>query len=150
MNTEHQPSDPPPRTAAQEAAFKPVPKQDTGVSKDTIGVSNKAVNAIRAALSKRGTPDAALRVGVKGGGCSGFSYVIEFADDAPRKGDTVLELPVEGEPGVSVRVFCDKKSILFLGGSVLDYEKTLMYQGYKFKNPREATKCGCGHSFTVT
>jgi iron-sulfur cluster assembly protein len=134
-------------TEAQKAAFKPVEKFDTGVAKNTLAVSPKAVDAIRAALQKRGTPDAALRVGIKGGGCSGFSYVIEFADTPPRSGDTVLEF---SEPGLStVRVLCDRKSLVYLGGSVLDYEKTLMYQGFKFKNPQEASKCGCGHSFTV-
>jgi iron-sulfur cluster assembly protein len=132
---------------AQKNAFKPVPKFETGVAKNTIGVSPKAVEGVRAALKKRGTPDAALRVGVRGGGCSGFSYVIEFSDDPPRSGDTVLEFPEEGLS--TVRVYCDKKSILYLGGSVLDYEKTLMYQGFKFRNPQEASKCGCGHSFTV-
>ena len=84
---------------------------------------------------------------MRGGGCSGFSYVIEFDDDAPRKGDLVLEFPEEGKS--TVRVYCDKKSILYLGGSVLDWEKTLMFQGFKFKNPKEASRCGCGHSFTV-
>ncbi len=133
---------------AQKAAFEPVPQFETGVAKNTLAVSQLAANAIHAALVKRGTPDAALRVGIKGGGCSGFSYVIEFADEAPRAGDTVIELPVDGSDA-KVRVFCDKKSILYLGGSVLDYEKTLMYRGFKFKNPREASKCGCGHSFTV-
>jgi iron-sulfur cluster assembly protein len=73
--------------------------------------------------------------------------VIEFADDPPRKGDRVYEFAEEGL--ATVRVYCDKKSILYLGGSVLDYEKTLMYRGFKFKNPQEASKCGCGHSFTV-
>ncbi|NUO50290.1 MAG: iron-sulfur cluster assembly accessory protein [Polyangiaceae bacterium] len=134
-------------TEAQKAAFKPVENVDTGVAKNTIAVSDKAVDAIRAALAKRGTPDAALRVGIKGGGCSGFSYSIEFSDDPPRKGDTVLEF--SGEDVATVRVFCDKKSILYLGGSVLDYEQTLMYKGFKFKNPHESTRCGCGHSFTV-
>ncbi len=134
-------------TPEQRAAFKPVEQVDTGVAKSTIAVSPKAVEAIRAALAKRGTPDSALRIGVKGGGCSGFSYAIEFSDDPPRKGDTVLEYSEEGRS--TVRVFCDKKSILYLGGSVLDYEKTLMYQGFKFKNPQEASRCGCGHSFTV-
>jgi iron-sulfur cluster assembly protein len=86
-------------------------------------------------------------VGIRGGGCSGFSYVMEFSDDAPRSGDRVYELT--SDSGATVRVFCDKKSIIYLGGSVLDYEKTLMYQGFKFKNPQEATRCGCGHSFTV-
>ncbi|WP_437588150.1 HesB/IscA family protein [Sorangium sp. So ce1000] len=116
-------------------------------SKRTLSVSDAAVNAIRAQLAKRGTPEGAIRVGIRGGGCSGFSYVIEFDDKRPRSGDLVLEF---AEPDkATVRVFCDKKSILYLGGSVLDWEKTLMYQGFKFKNPHEATRCGCGHSFTV-
>lgn len=115
--------------------------------KRTLSVSDSAVQAIRGQLAKRGTPEGAIRVGIRGGGCSGFSYVIEFDDKPPRSGDLVLEF---AEPDkATVRVFCDKKSILYLGGSVLDWEKTLMYQGFKFKNPHEATRCGCGHSFTV-
>jgi iron-sulfur cluster assembly protein len=117
------------------------------VSRSTILVTPKAVEAMRAQIGKRGTPDAAIRLGVRGGGCSGFSYVIEFDDAPPRTGDLVLEF---AEPDrTKVRVFCDKKSILYLGGSVLDWEKTLMFQGFKFKNPHEATRCGCGTSFTV-
>jgi iron-sulfur cluster assembly protein len=127
--------------------FKTVEKLDTGVSKKTIAVSPAAVDAIRRQLDKRGTPDAAIRIGIKGGGCSGFSYSIEFEDGAPRAGDLVLEFSEEGKP--TARVFCDKKSIIYLGGSVLDFEKTMMSQGFKFKNPQEATRCGCGHSFTV-
>ncbi len=116
-------------------------------TKRTLAVSDAAVQAIRTQLAKRGTPEGAIRVGIRGGGCSGFSYVIEFDDNPPRSGDLVLEF---SEPGkATVRVFCDKKSIIYLGGSVLDWEKTLMYQGFKFKNPHEATRCGCGHSFTV-
>ncbi len=124
--------------AAAEAEAKP---------KRTLAVSDAEVQAVRAQLAKRGTPEGAIRVGIRGGGCSGFSYVIEFDDKPPRSGDLVLEF---AEPDkATVRVFCDKKSILYLGGSVLDWEKTLMYQGFKFKNPQEATRCGCGHSFTV-
>ncbi len=123
---------------------KPAEKQE---SKRSIGVSAKAVEAMRAQIDKRGTPNAAIRVGLRGGGCSGFSYVIEFDDNAPRNGDFVLEFPEEGKS--TVRVFCDKKSIIYLAGSVLDWEKTLMFQGFKFKNPNEASKCGCGHSFNV-
>ncbi|HVY49407.1 MAG TPA: iron-sulfur cluster assembly accessory protein [Minicystis sp.] len=129
-------------------AFEAAPKIETGVSKKTLAVTAAAVDAIRAQLAKRGTPDAAIRVGIRGGGCSGFSYVIEFDDAEPRSGDLVLEFEEDGK--AKVRVFCDKKSILYLGGSVLDWEKTLMFQGFKFKNPHEATRCGCGHSFTVT
>ncbi len=135
------------RSSAQAPGFVPVEKLDTGVSKKTIAVSPAAVEAIRRQLDKRGTPDSAIRIGIRGGGCSGFSYSIEFEDGAPRTGDLVLEFTEEGK--ARVRVFCDKKSILYLGGSVLDWEKTLMFQGFKFKNPQEATRCGCGHSFTV-
>jgi iron-sulfur cluster assembly protein len=127
--------------------FKPVEKLDTGVSRKTIAVSPAAVEAIRGHLAKRGTPEAALRIGIRGGGCSGFSYAIEFDDAEPRTGDLVLEYSEEGK--AKVRVFCDKKSVIYLGGSVLDFEKTLMFQGFKFRNPQEATRCGCGHSFTV-
>ena len=116
-------------------------------AKRTLAVSPAAVEGMRAQLAKRGTPDAAIRVGIRGGGCSGFSYVIEFDDAPPRKGDIVMEF---SEPDkATVRVHCDKKSIIYLGGSVLDWEKTLMFQGFKFVNPQEATRCGCGHSFTV-
>jgi len=130
-------------TSSQKTNERPVEV----VSKKTITVSQAAVDAIRMNLMKRGTLEAAIRVGIRGGGCSGFSYVIEFDDGEPRKGDLVLEFAEEGKS--RVRVFCDKKSILYLGGSVLDWEKTLMFQGFKFKNPQEASKCGCGHSFTV-
>jgi iron-sulfur cluster assembly protein len=121
------------------------PKAET--PKRTLSVSTQAVEAIRRNLQKRGTPDAAIRVGVRGGGCSGFSYVIEYDDKPPRAGDIVMEFADEGK--ATVRVFCDKKSILYLQNSVLDWEKTLMYTGFKFKNPQEASRCGCGHSFTV-
>lgn len=113
----------------------------------SIAVTEKAIEMMRAQLAKRGTPTAAIRVGLRGGGCSGFSYVIEFDDDPPRKGDFVLEFPAEGD-GV-FQVHCDKKSLIYLAGSVLDWEKTMMFQGFKFKNPQEASRCGCGHSFTV-
>jgi iron-sulfur cluster assembly protein len=68
--------------------------------------------------------------------------VIEFSDDPPRSRDTVSEF--EG-----VKFYVDKKSLIYLGGSTLDYVKSLMFQGFKFLNPQEATNCGCGHSFTV-
>ncbi|MGK4001907.1 iron-sulfur cluster assembly accessory protein [Sorangium sp. So ce1036] len=144
-------------TEAQKApagTAAPAPVEDSGAAaeaqarpKRTLGVSEAAVQAIRAQLAKRGTPEGAIRVGIRGGGCSGFSYVIEFEDNPPRPGDLVLEFAEPDRP--TVRVLCDKKSIIYLSGSVLDWEKTLMFQGFKFKNPNEATRCGCGHSFTV-
>lgn len=134
-------------TAPAAAESPAAPEEKAEAPKRTLSVSALAVEAIRKQMAKRGTPDAAIRVGVRGGGCSGFSYVIEYDDKAPRNGDIVLEFAEEGK--ATVRVFCDKKSILYLQGSVLDWEKTLMYTGFKFKNPQEASRCGCGYSFTV-
>jgi iron-sulfur cluster assembly protein len=111
-------------------------------SKKTVTITDGAVEYAKKRLAQRGTPDAAVRLGVRGGGCSGFSYVIEFADDPPKERDLVF---VAG----GVRFYVDKKSFVYLAGSALDYEKTLVFQGFKFKNPQEASRCGCGHSFTV-
>jgi iron-sulfur cluster assembly protein len=108
----------------------------------SIDVTPKAVEAIRRALEKRKTPEAALRVGIRGGGCSGFSYVIEFHDGPPHARDRVFEYD-------GVRVLCDPKSLLYLNGATLEWEHTLMRQGFKWVNPHEKTSCGCGHSFTV-
>jgi iron-sulfur cluster assembly protein len=107
-----------------------------------ISVTPKAVEMARKQLAKRGTPGSAIRVGLRGGGCSGFTYVIEYADDAPRERDRVFEYD-------GVRFFVDPKSLIYLAGTVLDWESTLMRQGFKFKNPQEAAGCGCGHSFSV-
>src|SRR5262245_18807970 len=108
----------------------------------SMTISDGAVEYAKKRLAQRGTPDAAIRLGVRGGGCSGFSYVIEFADDPPRERDLVYEAG-------GVRFYVDKKSFVYLAGSALDYEKTLVFSGFKFRNPQEASRCGCGHSFTV-
>ena len=110
--------------------------------KNGVTVSDKAVEYAKKRLAARGTPNAAVRLGVKGAGCSGYSYVIQFEDDEPKKRDYVYEVG-------HVRFFVDKKSFLFLAGCTLDYEQTLMFQGFKFRNPKEASSCGCGHSFTT-
>jgi iron-sulfur cluster assembly protein len=111
-------------------------------SKREVHITAEAVKYAKKRLAARGTPDAAVRLGVRGGGCSGFNYVIEFSDEAPRAKDTVCELD-------GVKFYVDKKSLIYLAGSTLDYEHTLMFQGFRFRNPQEATRCGCGHSFTV-
>jgi iron-sulfur cluster assembly protein len=132
-----------PESVAQSVAPASVaPASAAPSSKRTIFVSDGAIAYAREKLAQRGTPNAAVRVGIRGGGCSGFSYVIQFEDEAPRERDYVFEFG-------GVRFFVDKKSLIYLAGSTLDYEKTLMFQGFKFRNPNEATSCGCGHSFTV-
>jgi iron-sulfur cluster assembly protein len=113
----------------------------------SIDVSPKAVEAIKRQLQKRGTMDASLRLGLRGGGCSGFTYVIEFHDGAPRAKDHVFDF--KAEDGTKVRVLVDPKSLLYLSGTLLDWEQTLMKQGFKFINPHEKASCGCGHSFNV-
>ena len=144
--TQTQPQDSAPpgeSTCTPRSAEKQAPVNvEAGPPTKGMRVSEKAVEFARKKLAKRGTPEAAIRLGVKGGGCSGFSYVIEFSDDEPRSRDTVYNYD-------DITFYVDKKSLVFLNGTVLDYEHTLMFQGFKFKNPNEASSCGCGHSFTV-
>lgn len=112
-----------------------------------IVITQGAVDAVALQVTKRNVPGTALRVGIRGGGCSGFSYVIEFHDGEPRARDVVYDL--KASDGSDVRIIVDKKSLLYLNGSTFDWEKTLMRQGFKFINPNEKSSCGCGTSFTV-
>jgi iron-sulfur cluster assembly protein len=106
-----------------------------------IRLTKKAVEMAKKSIERRAQPTAGLRLGVRGGGCSGVSYAIEFADKI-RARDHVFEFD-----GLSIVV--DPKSLIYLRGSVLDYEVKLMQHGFKFRNPNEKTGCGCGESFTV-
>ncbi|MGP8185254.1 MAG: HesB/IscA family protein [Terracidiphilus sp.] len=107
-----------------------------------LQVTEKAIRRIRAALAREGISPAegGLRLGVMGGGCSGLSYSIKF-DTRPRERDRVFEFD-------GVRVFVDPKSFLYLHGMTLDYEETLMRQGFNFINPNSTRSCGCGSSFS--
>ena len=120
---------------------------ESGKAKLGITIAQSAVDAIALQMAKRNVPGTALRVGIRGGGCSGFSYVIEFHDGEPHARDVVYDLTATD--GSAVRVLVDKKSLLYLNGSTLEWEKTLMRQGFKFVNPNEKASCGCGTSFTV-
>ncbi len=113
----------------------------------TVTITTAAADAIVRQLSKRGTPGASLRLGVRGGGCSGFSYVIEFHDGEPQRRDHVFTF--HGSDGTLVTVVVDPKSLLYLNGSEMDWQQTLMQQGFKFHNPNVSTECGCGHSFSA-
>jgi iron-sulfur cluster assembly protein len=114
----------------------------TRTSQLSLTIAPKAAEAARKQLQKRGTPDSMIRLGIRGAGCSGFTYVIEFEDKEPRDRDRVFE-----QDGVKFVV--DKKSLLYLAGTILEWEQKLMSQGFKFVNPNEKNSCGCGHSFTV-
>lgn len=117
------------------------------MTEPTVHVTPKAASAIKRQIAKRGVPETSLRLGIRGGGCSGFSYAIEFHDGAPRPRDRVFEVPAED--GTTVRVVVDPKSLVYLAGMTLEWEQTLMRQGFKFLNPNEKSSCGCGQSFTV-
>jgi iron-sulfur cluster assembly protein len=106
-----------------------------------IRLTRKAIEMAKQAIERRTQPTFGLRLGVRGGGCSGVSYAIEFADKA-RGRDHVFDF--EG-----LNVIVDPKSLIYLRGSVLDYEVKLMQHGFKFRNPNEKSGCGCGESFTV-
>ena len=108
-----------------------------------IQVTERAVQKIRSAIAKEGiSPEqGGLRLGVMGGGCSGLSYSIKF-DTQPRERDRIYEFD-------GVRIFVDPKSFIYLHGMTLDYEETLMRQGFNFINPNSSKSCGCGSSFSA-
>ena len=106
-----------------------------------IGLTDSAVVRLKRLLDERQTPEAGLRIAVKGGGCSGLSYHMEWSDK-PRERDKIFER--EG-----VRVFIDPKSYLYLMGTELIFEEGLLASGFKLQNPNEKAACGCGDSFTV-
>ncbi len=105
-----------------------------------IEISEGAARKIRTLMTKQGIKDGGLRVGVKGGGCSGLSYTFSWEREA-RMGDEVFEGP-DGS-----RIYVDKKSLLFLNGTVLDYDTSLVSKGFVFNNPNAKSTCGCGSSF---
>ena len=107
-----------------------------------IQVTEKALARIRSAMAKENVDPAqgGLRLGVSGGGCSGLSYNIRF-DTQPRERDRIFQFG-------DVRVFVDPKSFIYLHGMTLDYQETLMQQGFVFVNPNASKSCGCGTSFS--
>jgi len=108
-----------------------------------IQVTDRAIKRIRVAMAKEGISptEGGLRLGVQGGGCSGLSYNIRF-DSQPRERDRIFNFE-------DVRVFVDPKSFIYLHGMILDYEETLMRQGFNFINPNSTKSCGCGSSFSA-
>ncbi len=86
-----------------------------------------------------------MRVGMRGGGCTGFSYVFEWARQAGRASATTCSTFPDGDGG-TVRVFVDPKSLVYLGGTTLDFVSGLMGHGFKFENPNVKGACGCGES----
>jgi iron-sulfur cluster assembly protein len=100
-----------------------------------------AAGKVRELLEERGTPALGLRLGVRGGGCSGNSYFMEFCE-AESPGDQVFE-------SHGVRLVVDSKSLALLGGTEVDFVSGLMGSGFKFNNPNVRHSCACGESFSA-
>lgn len=106
-----------------------------------VAITERAAQQIRKVFERQGQPGAALRLGVKGGGCSGLSYFMA-PESEPTEKDRVYDIG-------GLRVCIDLKSLLFLRGTVVDYTaENLMGGGFTFENPNAARSCGCGSSFT--
>tara|TARA_B100000686_G_scaffold213738_1_gene220724 strand:+ start:3198 stop:3539 length:342 start_codon:yes stop_codon:yes gene_type:complete len=110
------------------------------VAVDFVKISPSAHEEVKKLIEKENKPGVGLRLGVKGGGCSGLSYELTFTSE--EKGDTTLALD-------HFNVFIDAKSMIYLKGMMLDFEGGLQGKGFVFKNPNATSTCGCGESFSV-
>ena len=109
-----------------------------------ILLSEKAASEIKKIVKEQGLPDSEtrLRVGVKGGGCSGFSYMLDLTEEP--KGEMDEEMDSNG-----VKILVDMKSYLYLNGTEIDFKDEVMGRGFVFKNPNATSSCGCGSSFSA-
>ena len=118
-------------TAAPEVKIKTAP----------ITLTSNAVVKVREIMSQQNPVPAGLRVGVVGGGCSGFSYSMSF-ENAPGMMDKTFDMD-------GLKVYVDATSVMYLNGCIVDYVETLEGAGFKFENPNVKSTCGCGSSFSV-
>lgn len=107
-----------------------------------ITLTPPAAQEVKRLIEKEQKPNLGLRIGVKGGGCSGLTYVLAIEEVTPKQHDSVFEQ--EG-----IKVLIDAKSHLYLDGTTIDYQNSLMGGGFEFKNPLAKKSCGCGTSFTT-
>lgn len=110
-----------------------------------IVLSDRAAQEIKSIIQQQGLPadQTRLRVGVKGGGCSGFTYVLDLTEEQPGEADDELELS-------GIKVVIDNKSHLYLDGVEIDYKtNSALGGGFVFKNPNSTSACGCGSSFAA-
>lgn len=132
-----QPTDTTP-PAAPTAPVASEPKPGRGVH-----VTERAAKEIQRVIAEHKLPaECWVRIGAKGGGCSGFSYVLDFDQQGPTEFDLAFEQH-------GVRVVVDKKSEFFMGGTILDFNDGLLDRGFQFKNPQAKGTCGCGTSFSA-
>lgn len=106
-----------------------------------VTLTEAAVKEVKRLLDLQGLTEGGLRLGVKGGGCSGLSYTVNF-DEKIGPHDQVYE--VDG-----IKVIVDMKSAIYLQGTQLDYQKDMMSGAFRFINPNASKTCGCGESFSA-
>ncbi len=104
-----------------------------------INITEKATAEIKKLAGQRQPKPIGLRVGIRGGGCSGFSYLFEWSDTQPDTSDNII---LAGD----IRLMIDYKSLIYLDGSTLDYRTTLVDRGFYWINPNQTGTCGCGQS----
>ena len=107
-----------------------------------IFVSDKAIQQINKEISKRTQKPLHVRFGVKGAGCYGHEYFFEFEDRPAKSTDHIFTFD-------QITIIVDRKSILLLNGTTIDYQETLMERGYIFHNPNQTSACSCGKSFST-
>ena len=115
------------------------PKKGRGVA-----ITERAAKEVLRVIEEHKLPADAtwVRIGAKGGGCSGFSYVLDFDQNGPTEFDLTFETH-------GIRIVVDKKSEFFMGGTILDFNDGLLDRGFVFKNPVATGTCGCGTSFSA-
>lgn len=123
------------------ATITPEIKPQETTKKAPVILTSKAIAKVKEIMGQQNPPPAGLRVGVVGGGCSGFSYSMSFENSAGMM-DKVFDF--EG-----LKVYVDATSVMYLNGCVVDYLETLEGAGFKFENPNVKSTCGCGSSFSV-
>ena len=107
-----------------------------------ITLTDAAAERVKALIAQSEKPVLGLRVGVNSRGCSGMSYVVEYAEEQKKFEDAIEDK--------GVKIFIDPTAVMFLLGSEMDYRESKFEAGFVFNNPNEADRCGCGESFRVS
>lgn len=140
LHIEHHNPGQPEQAPQQQTEHAPAPPVDTASLPD-VKLTPKAIEMVRKMHAKEGLgADHGMRIGVVGGGCSGFQYSLKF--DTKQDGDRVMDLG-------GVLVLVDEISLPYIAGTTLDYVEGLHGAGFRFDNPRASHTCGCGSSFSA-